>query len=109
MDYREQPCWVGGEATPSWDVRHQLERSTYQISLSQSTQAIAPENFPNLHKVANMRKRKLDSTFGNYKSYKQSLFTLSNKETGRHCSELPLKVAAKCQGKILMDSRRYLV
>lgn len=52
---------------------------------------LAPVRFPNLCKVANTRKRRIDGTFHDYPSTKESLSTLTDKEVEDAVSRPPLK------------------
>lgn len=58
---------------------------------------LAPANYPNLFKVANSRKRKLDGTFKDYKSNKESLAQLSDKEIDNAVAVPPFKKNLLCQ------------
>lgn len=52
---------------------------------------LAPVNFPNLCKVENTRKRRIDRTFHDYKSTKESLLSLTDREAEDAVAQPPMK------------------
>lgn len=54
-------------------------------------EALAPINFPHLCKITNTRKRKIDGTFRDYRSTKESLSNLMDKEAEEAVMHPPMK------------------
>ncbi|EPQ14198.1 Zinc finger protein 572 [Myotis brandtii] len=52
---------------------------------------LAPVNFSNLCKVANTRKRRIDRTFRDYKSTKESMSSLTDREVEEAVAQPPIK------------------
>lgn len=65
--------------------------SLYKVLRLKGHETLAPLCFPNLFKVANTCKRSLDGTFRDYKSNKESLSCLSNKDVEEAVSRPPIK------------------